>query len=395
MIAPFRLRKLKPLSALIVVFTLLAARLLFPASLPASEQEREYGVIELKPWVDNLNIRNEPNPAHPPIDTLYAGASVFYTPAPENRSDTKYTFTLRGTEITKPFIKVRYGKNKTGWVFEGGLKAVRLEERELLGDSNKVDAVLRNNSIYLGELGWRFDNSFVSESKHSFLYVITRSFEVQKAVFEKTLNKEESLALKTKRQIMCEYPSNITTYHTYRVNQKAYLTQRAFYMLGENNTKSPGDIKVGYDEKVLKENELSKVFDRLGIAGAYLYQYKLLEPKNSSYNFFLFAVYENNEAKQLIYQGAALLDERRFVINTFSNNLSEEGLCDGCPMLDYYQSFTYVFDVINTLVFEKNDYPMLYLDTSTVEGRAISLVYFDNEGAHEHRDYEYFVPCLY
>ncbi|NPV02389.1 MAG: hypothetical protein HPY53_13525 [Brevinematales bacterium] len=80
--------------------------------------------VEKKPatlyaWVDNVNIRTNPDPALSAIGQLSEGQEVLWMG--ETSSNTA-TYTLRGETITAPFIKIQYGTNQTGWVFQGALK---------------------------------------------------------------------------------------------------------------------------------------------------------------------------------------------------------------------------------------------------------------------------------
>jgi len=54
-----------------------------------------------------------------------------------------------------------------------------------------------------------------------------------------------------------------------------------------------------------------------------------------------------------------------------------------------------LYDVENVFVIPGFPYPVLLLDTSTVEGRALSLVTFTPDGYYAtYRIYEYVVNCI-
>ncbi|MEE8200318.1 MAG: hypothetical protein V3R29_04035, partial [Candidatus Acidoferrales bacterium] len=70
-------------------------------------------------------------------------------------------------------------------------------------------------------------------------------------------------------------------------------------------------------------------------------------------------------------------------------------LCDGCPIWTYEDSLEWDFTPLNLFVFEPFPFPVLMLDTSTVEGRAITFVTFTPSGGYEeYRLYEYVVNCF-
>lgn len=68
--------------------------------------------------------------------------------------------------------------------------------------------------------------------------------------------------------------------------------------------------------------------------------------------------------------------------------------CDGCGTPTVTDVFGAVFDVIQVLRVSGFPHPVLLLNTSTIEGRALSLETFDDAGAHQsYRWYEYVVNC--
>ena len=69
--------------------------------------------------------------------------------------------------------------------------------------------------------------------------------------------------------------------------------------------------------------------------------------------------------------------------------------CDGCGTPTITDSFGTVFDVIQVLHLPGFPHPVLLLNTSTVEGRALSLTTFDDAGVYRsYRLYEYVVNCF-
>jgi hypothetical protein len=69
--------------------------------------------------------------------------------------------------------------------------------------------------------------------------------------------------------------------------------------------------------------------------------------------------------------------------------------CDGCGTPTISDNFGTVFDVIQVVRVPGLAHPVLFLDTGTVEGRALSLVMFDAAGAYRsYRLYEYVVNCF-
>jgi hypothetical protein len=69
-------------------------------------------------------------------------------------------------------------------------------------------------------------------------------------------------------------------------------------------------------------------------------------------------------------------------------------LCDGCELPIYKHDLGFAYNVENVFRLHGFAYPVLLLDTSTVEGRALSLVTFTPDRlVSEFRIYEYVVNC--
>ena len=69
--------------------------------------------------------------------------------------------------------------------------------------------------------------------------------------------------------------------------------------------------------------------------------------------------------------------------------------CDGCGTPTITDGFGTVYSVTQVLRLPGFPHPVLLLNTSTVEGRALSLETFDDTGAHRsYRWYEYVVNCF-
>lgn len=69
--------------------------------------------------------------------------------------------------------------------------------------------------------------------------------------------------------------------------------------------------------------------------------------------------------------------------------------CDGCGVPTITDHIATVFSILQILQIPSFPHPVLLLNTSTVEGRALSLVTFDDAGEYRsYRLYEYVVNCF-
>ena len=74
----------------------------------------------------------------------------------------------------------------------------------------------------------------------------------------------------------------------------------------------------------------------------------------------------------------------------------DDPLCADCATPTYDDSLRGLFSVLNGFSLPGFRYPVLLRNTGTIEGRAISLVTFDEAGEYqEQREYEYVVTCIF
>lgn len=121
--------------------------------------------------------------------------------------------------------------------------------------------------------------------------------------------------------------------------------------------------------------------------------------------FSFHAVYDTSAAlemeagtqggRYLVRQGLALHAADGKVLGWTVSDITGQ-ICDGCGIPGPGDSFRAVYDVVQVFRVPGLSHPLLLLDTSTVEGRALSLATFDQAGAYSvYRDYEYTVDCFH
>jgi hypothetical protein len=106
--------------------------------------------------------------------------------------------------------------------------------------------------------------------------------------------------------------------------------------------------------------------------------------------FFVFAALYENEGGAMVKEGIFLLDKLGRILGQEISPISEETMCDGCgvPTLEYRLEDD--IRVMNVFSMPGFPYPLLMQDTSTIEGRAVSLLTFSKSGQpSEYRLYEY------
>lgn len=160
--------------------------------------------------------------------------------------------------------------------------------------------------------------------------------------------------------------------------------------------------KVGYKFGELGKKELTNSIKLAELKKSnFLHKYFIVFPVDSDYRYSMHGFY-SEETKELFRKGIILHNEEQVLAGKFWD-INEESLCDGCPMplcRNQYpdqssRDMTLLFVLDNVLSFPDLSYPVLMLDTSTVEGRALSFITFTDRRKYvEYRLYEYIVNCF-
>jgi hypothetical protein len=165
-----------------------------------------------------------------------------------------------------------------------------------------------------------------------------------------------------------------------------------FYIASPINNR----ISAGFRETGLDANSIRNVEKLLNIEGSNLIHKSLrLKHAESDYFYSLHAVYDVSSTRLLIK--ALFLHSTDNTIAAYNiEEIDEESLCDGCSIPTVSDGMEAVFDVINLFEIPGFLYPLIMLDTSTFEGKAISLITFTDKNLYsEYRLYEYVVNCYY
>ena len=111
-------------------------------------------------------------------------------------------------------------------------------------------------------------------------------------------------------------------------------------------------------------------------------------------DFFIFAaIYGKNLA--MTRQGTFLVGQDGTILGSKMEDVTQEGVCDGCEVPKYQDGLGSRRSAENILTVPGLDFPMLLEETSTLEIRATSLLTFSGNGrASEYRPYEYVVNCF-
>jgi hypothetical protein len=240
----------------------------------------------------------------------------------------------------------------------------------------------------------------IANEKFRSIHLYSDSNTIQVGKYFRPLTKAEIKRIRKKHTVACDVTAS---YHQYKLPGKQTPTfgfpDRIFY----TSKAFPVPVKVGYKFSELISQEIANIITLAELKKSqFLHKYFIISPVGSNFRYSFHGFY-SAETKEAFMKGIILHNEEQVLTGKFWE-ISEENLCDGCPMPLYrneyphqsYPDMTNLFILLNVFSFPEFPYPVVMLDTSTVEGRAISLVTFNHEPKYsEYRLYEYIVECVY
>lgn len=153
-------------------------------------------------------------------------------------------------------------------------------------------------------------------------------------------------------------------------------------------------VAAGYEEFQPPEAGIRDVWNRMKLRSSrQMRKTYSVRQRGSEYYFTFAALYD--EKSEMSKKGIFLQKKNGTVVGEDIVPISEETSCDGCGVPTYAERLQDDSPIMNMFSFSSFLYPVLMLNTSTVEGRAVSLKTFTNNARpSEYRLYEYVVNCL-
>jgi hypothetical protein len=176
-----------------------------------------------------------------------------------------------------------------------------------------------------------------------------------------------------------------------------------FEMDGETNyeralyttKKLPGDAHTGLVTIPIDGMQMLRINRLLGWPSqGTLRRDEAIGVRSQSFFYSLHKLYSRKTG--LLRQEAIVLHGKNGVIlaHEITRNLDSGQPCDGCGIPSYVDPWSGLYRPLNMFELPGFAYPVLLLDTSTDEGRALSLLTFTPQGkVTEFRVYEYVVHC--
>jgi hypothetical protein len=251
-------------------------------------------------------------------------------------------------------------------------------------DSPYIRKQSKLSSSQEATLGWAFpDGSVVTSVKADEIEFLSAE-QADTARFSRALRSEEVATLTTKFKHPCEVPQ--ATLFLYEAQARIADAQQV--------------IVIGAGSKVKYLG--SKLDPKAKISGQSLTGLRVQKNEESmtevwaadqNAQYLVAGVYDRS-TKQLVRQGLFLHDFAGTVLGGKVDEVSEETMCDGCGVPTKQDGLSAVYRFLAVFTIEGFDFPLLLVDTSTIEGEAISLITFSKvpgrEAKYEElRFYEY------
>jgi hypothetical protein len=256
-----------------------------------------------------------------------------------------------------------------------------------------VDEKLQAALNGLPQLAWVLPGGTVAtEGRAPVVHLYSRSNAVEVARLQSTMTAAKVLVFRNEHHVACDVPFD---------EEKPVLSLYA----------STVKQAAGNPQVLATASEWAGVqmgFEHGALAGAAAKEaWKRMEPKSPQQprrggvirragvtHFYSLAALYDGPKKEVSRRGLFLHAGDGRILGARVEDIRGEW-CDGCTVPTFDEGLERVFVVENMLTAPQFAYPLIMLDTSTMEGRSITLATFSPEGRYSRRlFYEYVVGCL-
>jgi hypothetical protein len=242
------------------------------------------------------------------------------------------------------------------------------------------------------KLAWVLpDYTVVADSQSPEIIVYSLSPKLENVRRRVTLGTDDSLEFAAKNHVACdlrlsEKPLSITLYDSIRKARPK--NHQALH-----STKQLPGLQAGYTSSPLEDSLAKEVWNRMQPKSPQQPRTAItIRRDGTPYFYSLVALYDGpmNEVSRI---GTFLLTGDGQIVAAKIDDINGEW-CDGCAVPTFNSGIESVFWVMNMFTAPQFPYPLLMLDTSTVEGRSITLATFSPEKRYsDYLLYEYTVGC--
>lgn len=263
-----------------------------------------------------------------------------------------------------------------------------LRQRESDEPATVIERTFRSQLGEIPQLGWFLsDGRFVAGDSRPSLTLYAAAGDPTSAKLIGSLNSTEVTAIRRRERVACDVPEDVPlneySVATGKHERMALYTSRPF-----------SETRAGRVPVPLSQSAVTEIAKLLGwtVPDRVKRQEAFAIAAGSHYYSF----HRRFDVVSGILRQEALVlhDPTGRVVAHELTTLRENNICDGCGLPTLKQGTSFRYQVLNLFSFAGFPYPVLLLDTSTVEGRALSLLTFTSAGRlSEFRLYEYVVNC--
>jgi hypothetical protein len=257
---------------------------------------------------------------------------------------------------------------------------------ELRGAGSVIDSIFKHELGESPRMGWLLPGRFLAAERHLQVYVWSTA-SIVTTTYERTLNSRDHKRIAEETHLACDTKGPLAQYTM--TQSELGSRERAFY----TSAPPPHGTQVGLTARPLLPSELSGVHAVLADPESRdRFRDTALVVRQGQAFYSIDAAYDT--AGVFLKSALVLHDSLGANIASHIDDASAFS-CDGCGDPVYDEGLGRLYDVRGAFVVPGFPYPILLLDTGTVEGRALSMVTFASDGAYaEYRIYEYVVECI-
>lgn len=254
------------------------------------------------------------------------------------------------------------------------------------GSGAFIDSMFNAKLGELPRMGWALPDTFLASERHPALYIWATGQQVRQAKFIGPVSSKEHERIAKDTHLACDAGGPLAAYGLQKddtVGERAFYTSKA----------PPAGTSAGVTFHPLTPQEIVAAHQLIaGNEPGVQFRDTAVAAPRSGYFYTIDAVYDTSGAA--LRDALVLFDSLGHVVGSKVEADTGE-TCDGCGPITFGEGYSRLYDVLNAFVIPGFPYPVLFLDTSTVEGRALSLVTFDSKGRYgSYRVYEYVVSCI-
>jgi hypothetical protein len=258
-------------------------------------------------------------------------------------------------------------------------------------DSDYINKQFRSAINESPQLAWALpDGTIAAQSQSPNIFIYSAAPVVEKVARRVTLSPEKTLELTRRNHIACDAPlyEKPPSFSLYNSALKGFNGNPQML---HTNRPLPGVI-AGQRRSQLEDAMAKEVWKKMQPKSPQQPRNAMVIRRDGVEYFYTLAALYGGAQSEVSRTGMFLQTNDGRVIA--SNIEDVTGWCDGCAVPTFADGIEQVYAVENMFTAPQFSYPLLMLDTSTVEGRSITLATFSPDKKYsDFLLYEYTVGC--